>query len=133
MDFLFCKVGIAIAAMALVGATLEMSSSFGRIVARDELTVVADTIAQAIRSIDGIPGEVRIARELPPLGRQFWVDIVGTHDDMQVVRVIVDGQSRIERVIVLRNKLNGGEFELSCDGPTSVRLTKVDEICLELV
>jgi len=133
MDFLVCKVGMALAAIALVGAALAMSSSFGRTVERDELKVVADTIAQAIRAIDGMPGEVRIARELPSVRRQFSVDIVGTHDGMQVVRVIVDGQSRVERVVMLRNKLNGGEFGLSRDCPTSVRLTKVDEIRLELV
>jgi len=133
IDFLLCKVGVALAAIALVGAALAMSAGFGRTVERDELTTVADTIAQAIQAIDGMPGEVRIARELPSVGRQFEVDIVGTYDDMQVVRVIVDGQSRAERVVMLRNKLNGGRFELGCDSPTFVRLTKVDEIHMELV
>lgn len=133
IDFLICKVGVALAAMALVGAVLAMSAGFGRTAERDELTTVADTIAQAIQAIDGMPGEVWIARELPSVGRQFEVDIVGAYDDVQVVRVIVDGQSRVERVVVLRNKLNDGEFELSRDGPTFVRLTKVDEIHMELV
>lgn len=133
MDFLACKVGMALAAIALVGAALAMSSSFERTAERDELAEVADTIAQAIRAIDGMPGEVRIARELPSVGRQFGVDIIGTYDGMQVVRVVIDGRSRVERVVMLRNKLNGGEFGLSRDSPTFVRLTKVDEILLELV
>jgi len=133
MDFLVCKVGMALAAIALVGAALAMSSSFERTAERDELAEVADTIVQSIRAIDGLPGEVRITRELPSVERQFGVDIVGTHDGTQVVRVIVDGQSRVERVVMLRNKLNGGEFGLSRDSPTFVRLTKVDEIRLELV
>ena len=132
-DFLVCKVGIALAAMALIGAALVMSSSFERTTEQNELTAVADTIAQAIRAIDGMPGEIQIARELPSVGLQFGVDIVGTYDNIQVVRVIVDGRSRVERVVMLRNKLNGGEFGLSRDNPTFVRLTKVDEIRLELV
>jgi len=133
IDFLVCKVGVALAAIALVGAALAMLAGFERTTERDELTTVADTIAQAIQAIDGMPGEVRIARELPSVGRQFEVDIVGAYDDMQIVRVIVDGQSRAERVVMLRNKLNGGRFELSSDSPTLVSLTKVDEIHMELV
>lgn len=133
IDFLVCKVGMVLAAIALVGAVLVMSSSFERTTERDELTAVADTIVQAIRAIDGMPGEVRIARELPSVRLQFGVDIVGTYDNMQVVRVIIDGQSHVERVVMLMDKLNGGEFELSCDSPTLVRLTKVDQIHLELV
>jgi len=133
LDFLVCKVGVALAAIALICAVLVMSSSSGRTVERDEMTAVADTMAQAIRAIDRIPGEVQITSELPSVDFQFGVNIVGTYDNVQVVRVIVDGQSRVERVVMLREKLNGGRFELSCDSPKLVRLAKVDEISLELI
>jgi hypothetical protein len=61
------------------------------------------------------------------------VEIVGTYDNTQVVRVIIDGQSHVERVFLLREKINGGAFELSRDNPTLIRLAKVDEISLELI
>lgn len=133
VSFLVCKVGIALAVIALIGAALAMSSSFERTAERDELTAVADALTQAIRTIDGVPGEVQIVRELPTVEQQFWVDIVGTYDGTQIVHMTVAGQSQVERVIVLKNKLNGGEFELSCDNPTFVRLTKISEVCFELV
>lgn len=133
IDFLVCKTGVALAAITLIGAVLAMSSSFERTTERDELTTVADTFVQAVRAIDGMLGEVRITRELPTVERQFWVDIVGTYDGIQVVRVTIVGKGHIERVVMLRNKINGGEFELSCDSPTFIRLTKVGEIYLELV
>jgi hypothetical protein len=47
--------------------------------------------------------------------------------------VIVEGQSRIEKVVLVREKINGGVFELSRNSPTLLRLVKVDEIKLELV
>jgi hypothetical protein len=133
LDFLVCKVGVALAAIALIGSVLVMLSSSGRTIERGEMTAVADTITQAIRAIDGMPGEIQITSELPSVGSQFLVEIVGTYDNMQVVRVIIDGQSHVERVFLLREKINGGVFELSRDSPTLIRLAKVDEISLELI
>jgi len=133
LDFFVCKVGVALAAIALIGAVIVMSSSSGRTIERGEMTAVADTITQAIRAIDGMPGEIQITSELPSVSLQFRVEIVGTYDNMQVVRVIIDGQSQVERVFLLREKINGGVFELSCDSPTLIRLAKVDEISLELI
>lgn len=133
IDFLVCKIGVALAAITLIGAALAMSSSFERTAEQDELTTVADTLVQAVRAIDGMPGEVWITRELPTVEQQFWINIVGTYDDIQAVRVTIVGKSHVERVVMLRNKLNGGEFELSYDSPTFIRLTKVGEIYLELV
>ena len=133
ISFIVCKVGMALAAISLIGAALAMSSSFRRTAERDELTTVADALMQAIQTIDGMPGEVRLVRELPAVEQQFWVNIAGTYDGNQVVHLTIAGQSQVEHVIMLRNKLNGGEFELSCDSPTFVRLTKIDGVCLELV
>lgn len=133
LDFFVCKVGVVLAAIALIGAVIVMSSSSGRTIERGEMTAVADTITQAIRAIDGMPGEIQITSELPSVSLQFRVEIVGTYDNLQVVRVIIDGQSQVERVFLLREKINGGVFELSCDSPTLIRLTKVDEISLELI
>jgi len=133
LDFMVCKVGVALAAIALICAVLVMSSSSGRTIERGEMTAVADTITQAIRAIDGMPGEIQITSELPSVGFQFCVEIVGTYDNTQVVQVIIDGQSHVERVFLLREKINGGTFELSRDNPTLIRLAKVDEISLELI
>jgi hypothetical protein len=134
LDFLVCKVGVAIVAISLIGAVLVMSSSSKRNVERAEMTAVADTIGQTIRAIDGMPWEVQITRELPSIGSQFLIEIVGTYDNVQLVRVIMDGgQSHVERLFLLREKINGGFFELSSGSPTLIRLSKVDGICLELI
>lgn len=133
LDFLVCKVGVALAAIALICAVLVMSSSSGRTIEREEMTEVADTITQAVRAVDGMPGEIQIASELPSICSQFLVEIIGTYDNIQVVRVIIDGQSHVERVFFLSEKINGGTFELSRDSPTLIRLVKADEISLELI
>jgi len=133
ISFLVCKVGMALAAISLIGAALAMSSSFRRTAERDELTTVADVLMQAVQTIDGMPGEVHLVRELPAVEQQFWINLTGTYDGTQVVHLTIAGQNQVERVIMLRNKLNGGEFALSCDIPTIVRLTKINEVYLELV
>ncbi|KUO41364.1 MAG: hypothetical protein AVW06_04580 [Hadesarchaea archaeon DG-33-1] len=91
INFLVCKIGVALAAITLIGAVLAMSSSFERTVKRDELKTVADTLVQAVRAIDSLPGEVWIARELPTVEQQFWIDIVGTYDNIQIVRMTIVG------------------------------------------
>lgn len=134
MDFIFCKIGVALAAISLIGASMAMSSSFERWAGRDELAMVGDTIARAIFMADAIPGEVQLARELPSLRQQFKVTIVGVRSDaVQVVHILVDGRSQDGRVIMVRNKVNGGEFELSYSNPSVVRVGKNDRIYLELV
>lgn len=133
LDFMVCKIGVALAAIALIGAVLVMSSSSGRTIERGEMTAVADTITQAIRVVDSMPGEIQITSELPLVGFQFLVEIDGTYDNIQVIRLIIDGQNHVERVFFIREKINGGAFELRSDSPTLIRLTKVDEIALELI
>jgi hypothetical protein len=133
LDFLVCKVGVALAAIALICAVLVMSSSSERYIERGKLNAVADIITQTIQAIDGMPGEIQITRELPPIGSQFFVEIIGTYDNMQVVRVTMNGQSHVDRVVLSREKINGGIFELSRDSPTLLRLVKEDGIRLELV
>lgn len=134
MDFLFCKIGVALAAISLIGASMAMSSSFQRETGRDELAAVGDTIARAIFAADAMPGEVQLVRELPPLRQQFRITIVGARSDgMQVVHVLVDGRSQDRRVIMVGNKVNGGEFEFSYSNPSIVMVSKNEQIFLGLV
>jgi hypothetical protein len=132
IDFLICKVGVALVVVLLVAAVLGMAGSFSRVATRNELGVIADQIRHTLRIIDGMPGEVQLERELPSVEQMFGITIVGTlSDGTQIIRIAVGG--RIERVIMLTNKVNNGEFELSRHSPTAIRLTKTDQIYLELI
>ncbi len=132
--FFVCKIGVALAAMSLIGAALVTSSSAKNTAEREELGAVADAIADAIRTADGLPGEVRLERRLPITHHQFNVEIAGTRDGTtQVVRVRVIAAESVERTLMIANRLEGGTFGLSRGAPTMLRLHKLDGISLELV
>jgi hypothetical protein len=132
IDFLICKVGVALVVVLLVAAVLGMAGSFSRVATRNELGVIADQIGHTLRMIDGMPGEVHLERELPSVEQTFSVTVIGTFSDgTQIIHIAVG--SGIEHVIMLTNRVNNGEFELSHHSPTAIRLTKTDQIYLELI
>ncbi len=133
-DFLVCKIGVALAALALLGAVLTMSSGFERTAEREDLAMLADTIAGAIRTAESMPGEVELRRALPTLARQTEVVIIGEFSEgVQVIRIVVGSGERVERTLMLRHEVNGGEFSLSHESPSAIRLSKAGEIRLELI
>jgi len=133
-DFLACKVGMALAAFALASAIVTMSSGAQRTSERDELIGAADSIGSAIRMIDGLPGEVKLVRELPTVKQQFRVTIVGARDGgAQKIQIEAFGRDHVELLMMLKNVVNGGNFHLNRWNPTHVRLTKSNEIHLELI
>lgn len=133
-NFLICKVGVALVAISLAGAVAAMSSSYGRTIGQEKLADIAEALARAIRSVDGMPGEVHLMRKLPISSRAFEVKIIGIRDKgTQIIRVLAIGEGQVERTIMLMNQVNEGEFELGCDSPTTIRLSKREQINLELV
>jgi hypothetical protein len=133
-DFLVCKIGVAIAALALLGAVLTMSSGLKRAAEREDLAIFADTITGAIQTVERTPGEVELRRTLPALAQQTEVAIIGElSDGIQVIRIVVGSGERVEHTLMLGNQVNGGEFSLSHESPSAIRLSKTGEIRLELV
>ena len=133
-DFLICKVGVALAALALLGAVLAMVSTAGRETERGELAVTADTIISAIRAAEGLPGEIEIERTLPALLRQVNVTIIGTRGNgTQMIRVLANSEGQVERALILVTEVNGGEFKLARENPSAIRVRKADSIQLELI
>ena len=133
-DFLMCKVGVAFAALALLGAVLAMVSTAGREAERGELAMTADAIIGAIRAAEGLPGEVEIERALPALLRQVNVTIIGTRGNgSQMIRVLVDSEGQVERALILVTEVNGGEFKLTRENPSAIRVCKASSIRLELI
>lgn len=133
-SFFVCKIGVALAAFALIGAIFSMWAGLGRLSEREDLTQLAGTIASAIETIDSLPGKAEIQRDLPGILQQFEVVVVGERGGgVQIihVRVVTDGE--VERVVMLTNQVNGGEFTLAMKNPRVVHLTKVDTIQLELI
>ena len=130
-SFLLCKLGIVFAVAALIGSATAMSASLDRTAQRDDLGEVAERVTDALEEIDGTPGKVWIERDLPAVGRDFDLVVVGSYGRTQFVRVRVGGD--IERLTVLSTAVNGGNFALSCRNPTKIRLTKDGQICLEVI
>ncbi len=133
-DFLVCKIGVALAALALLGAVLTMSSGFMRTAEREDLAMLADTIAGAIRTAERMPGEFELRRVLPVLAQQTEVMIIGEFSEgIQVIRIVVGPGERVERNLILDHEVNGGEFSLSHESPSVIRLSKAGGIRLELI
>ena len=133
-DFLVCKIGIALAALALLGAVLTMSSGFKRTAEREDLAMLADTIVGTIRTAESMPGEVELRRELPTIAHQTEVTIIGElNQEIQVIHIIVESQERVERTLMLDHEVNGGEFSMNQESPSAIRLSKTGEIRLELI
>lgn len=131
--FILCKIGVALAATALIGAVFSMYAGFGRVSGREELERVADTIESAINTLDSLPGEVEMRRNLPELTRQFEVMMTGQRiDEGQIVRVRVIAETEVERLLVLSSEVNGGEFALAVKNPGEIRLTKSSSVLMEL-
>ena len=132
-SFLLCKLGIVFAVAALIGSATAMSASLDRTTQRDDLGEVAERVTEALEEIDSTPGKVWIERDLPSVGRDFDLVVVGSYSRTQFVRVRVGGEENIERSTLLSTAVNGGNFALSCRNPTKIRLTKDGQICLEVI
>ena len=133
-DFLVCKVGVAFAALALLGAVLAMTSTARREAERKELAMTADAIIGAIRAAESLPGEIEIERTLPALLQHVNVTIVGTRGNgIQMIRVLVSSEGQVERALILVTEVNGGEFKLVCENPSAIRVCKASSIRLELI
>ncbi len=132
-DFLACKIGVALAVLALLGAVLTMSSSLKRTAEREDLAMLADTIAGAIQTVERLPGEAWLRKELPTI-TQGEVTIIGERSGgAQVVRITVGSEEHVERTLILTTEVNGGHFTLSHRNPSAIHLSKAGEILLELI
>lgn len=131
--FLVGKLGVALAALVLLGAALGMSSSFRRAEEMGEFAMVAEAIADAIQEAERLPGEVKMRKELPAIPHAK-VTILGERDGgLQVIRVTVESNDRVERILVLATRVNDGKFTLSRENPSTILLHKSNEILLELI
>lgn len=133
-DFFACKIGVALVALALFGAVLTMSLGFKRTAEREDLATLADTIVGTIRTAESMPGKVELRRTLPTIAHQTKVTIIGElNQGIQVIRVIVESQERVERTLMLDHEVNYGEFSISHESPSAICLSKTGEIRLELI
>ncbi|RLG56470.1 MAG: hypothetical protein DRN83_04005 [Hadesarchaea archaeon] len=133
-DFLVCKVGVALAAFAFIGVVLSMHASFGHLSEREKMAQLTDVITDTIGAVDFMPGETELRRQLPLVSTESEVVVTGRRNgDFQVVCVHVFGDAKVERVLMLTNRVNGGEFKLSVDNPREIHLKKSGMIQLELI
>jgi hypothetical protein len=133
-SFLVCKIGVALAALAFLGIILSVHASIGRLAEREELAQLADAIAGAIKEIDSLPDEAEMQRDLPAIPQQFEVVVTGERSGgIQVIRVSIIADGEVERVLMLANQVNEGEFTLTVKNPSIIHLTKAGTILLELI
>lgn len=135
MDFLSCKIGTMFAAMSLLGIALATFSFSLHALEREELYGVANAIGQSISMAEGLPGKVKITHKLPTLSSPFEVSLTGEpRGRMQLIRVLVVAEEKVERVFLTGYEINGGWFELTRENPSSIQIEKDgDVIRLELV
>ena len=133
-DFLACKIGLALAALTILGVVLSMYASFGRLGEREGLKQVADAITGAIETADALPGEAEVRRGLPASTQQLEVLVAGERNGgTQIIRIRIIAEAEVERVLMLSSEVNGGEFVLRVKNPQEIRLRKAGAIRLELV
>ncbi|HID60786.1 MAG TPA: hypothetical protein EYP46_02870 [Hadesarchaea archaeon] len=133
-SFFLCKIGVALAALVFLGMALSMHASLGRLAEQEDLTQLADAIADTIGAADSLPGEAELQRNLPAVLQQFEVVVTGERSiGVQVVRVHVIAEDEVERVFMLTNQVNGGYFTLTAENPREIHLRKTDAIQLELI
>lgn len=133
-SFLACKIGMALAAFAFLGTILSMQASLGRLSEREDLAQLADAIAGAVEAIDSLPGEAEIHRGLPGIPQYFEVVVWGERGgEVQIIHIRVIAGNEVERVLMLTNQVDGGEFTLVVGNPSTIHLTKADTIQLELI
>ena len=132
--FLTGKIGIAVAAMALIGIASSMLATSNRFTERQELDRVADAIADAIKSADGFPGEVELRRQLSVNGLQLEVSLTGQwQDNLQRIRIRVASKIGIEKLLVVQTAVNGGNFRLLVKNPVEIVVRKTEGIEIWLI
>jgi len=133
-SFLVCKIGVAFAGLAFLGVILSIHASIGRLAEREELAQVADAIAGAIKEIDFLPSKAEMWRSLPVTSQRLEVVVIGERSSgIQVIRVNIIADGEVERVLMLTNQVNGGDFTLTIKNPSIIHLTKAGTIQLELI
>lgn len=130
--FLMSKLGIALAAILLIGSTASMYVSFGRTTRQEKLNSVAEAVTTNLRRADSLPGEVRLERELPSVKRTFKLVLSGTNQDHQAVRVQIQAMENFQRTIFLNREVNDGEFRIVRKNPQKIIITKSDQISVEV-
>lgn len=135
IDFLSCKIGMMFVAISFLGIALATFSFLSHAAEREKLCEVASAIGQSISMAEGLPGKVKIAYKLPNLSSPFEVSLTGElRGRMQLIRVLVVAEEKVERVFLAGHEINGGRFELTCKNPSSIQIEKDgDVIRLELV
>lgn len=132
--FLICKIGIAFAAIAFIGFVFSVCSGSARFVEEQELDLLADKIIGTIEKLERFPDESELCVELPLSGRLFKVLISGGLDDgLQLLQVGVTSEVSVERSLILKTIVNGGDFSLLMDNPHDFIARKDGDIYVELV
>jgi len=132
--FFLCKVGMAFAAVALVGFALSMHASSARFAEEQDLDAVAVLVTHTIEEADDFPGEAQLRRELPGSQQQFEVLITGElMGGLQLIQVRVMSESVLERSLMISTIVNGGDFTISMRNPHEILVEKSGTITVELI
>ncbi len=132
-DFLLCKIGLAIAVIAIIGAITSINAGYRRFAERQELEQIAGEIAKTIDEIDKFLGDAELKRELSATSGQFEVLINGKlADGLQLIQIQVSSDIKTERLLELSTTVNRGDFFLSVKNPREILAKKSNGIEVEL-
>ncbi|KXB02406.1 hypothetical protein AKJ45_02015 [candidate division MSBL1 archaeon SCGC-AAA261F19] len=131
--FLTSKLGVALTAISLIGASIAMYGSFERTVQGEQLNAVADSTAAAFHTVCSLPGRVHLRRELPSIDQSYTITISGSYESYQTIRILVAGRENVSRTLFIEEKVNGGDFDIERKGPRKIRITKSSQILVEVI
>lgn len=133
-SFLVCKIGVALAAVALISATFSMYASSARFTEEQDLKLIVNTMAHAIEEIDGFPCEAEVRREIPTNSERLEILVEGEQvDGVQIIHIRATATANVERWLAISTSVNGGDFRISMENPSEIIVKKSSAIQLELV
>ncbi len=132
-NFLILKLGVLIAVVTLLGASITTYNAFQRTTQREKLKSITNFITDAIREADSLPGEVRLERKIPDIGKPYEIIISGSFKKYQVVHITIISLENIEKTFLLNKKINGGKFQIREKNPLKVRVSKKNYLSLEVI
>ncbi len=132
-NFLIMKLGLLIAVVTLLGASMTMYNSLHRVTEKEKLKSVPNLIKTSIHEADSLPGEVRLERKIPEVSKPYEIIISGSFKDYQIIQISIISFENIRKTFLLNRKVNGGKFQIRENNPKKVEISKDNSISIEVV
>lgn len=132
-NFLIMKLGVLIAVIILLGASITMYDSLKHNNQREKLKESSKFVIKTIHEAECLPGKVQLDRKLPEISESYEIIISGFIKDCQIVQVSIVGSENLSKTTLLNKKVNGGKFNIREKNPEKIKISKNESISLKVV